>query len=366
MDAIGWDYAWLPDYREKGVQVLAKSGGTMFYSTNLQVVPAERLAVAVSVAGRADAPRITRAILDALMKEKGLPFPERPPLKKPAEPQPIPSELLAFAGVYADGNGALRFTFDQEKRTLNIHQLLPALPGGEEAPPLILIYNGGFFHDLRKNVAYYFTSEEEHAYLIAEKVPVFGMNTPAFQRLEKIEAPKSLSVEMNGTLWMMRNVSPSTQIMNGTLMGRSSTSDELPGYLYGFGVQKVEDPDFASIAATGFRDQLALRLFRKNGEARVRAGMFVFSPANSAEALLIGKNRAVIGPDGENEWRKVEKGSILSFERPAKGRIVLVAPENDAELLYDSVTDSGEVYAPDGAFVFLAGVPGDVFEIEAR
>jgi CubicO group peptidase (beta-lactamase class C family) len=367
LDAFGWDYAWIPDYREKGIQVLGKSGGTMFYSTNFQVVPAERLVVAVSIAGRADAPGVSRAILDALMKEKGLPSPEKPPLKKPGEPEPIPSELLAFEGMYTDGSRAVRFLFDREKRTLDIHHVLPAAPEGEETPPPTkLVYREGLFHDPGKSAAYYFASEGDYTYLISERIPGFGMNTPAFQSLPKIDVPKSLSIEMNGVLWMMRNVPPSAQIMNGTLMGWSSTSDELPGYVYGFGVQKVEAPDFASIAATGFRDQMALRLFRKNGEMRAKAGFFVFSQASYAATLAPGKNRVVIGPDGDNEWRKVEQDMILSFEKPEKGRIMLVAPDKDAELLFDSVVDSGEVYAPGGTFVFLAGVPWDVFEVEAR
>ena len=363
LDAFGWDYAWIPDYREKGIQVLGKSGGTMFYSTNFQVVPSERLVVAVSVAGRADAPGITRAILDALMEEKGLPAPGKPPLEKSAEPQPIPPELLSFAGMYTDGNRAVRIVFDEEKETLNIRQVLPPAPS---APPTVLIYNEGLFHDPGKKTAYSFASEADRTYLIMDRIPGFGMSTPAFQSLEKITTPLSLSVEMNGVLWMMRNVPPAAQIMNGTLMGYSATSDELPGYVFGFGLQKVEDPEYASIAATGFRDQMALRLLRKNGEVRAQAGMFVFSPASAAQALVPGVNRVVIGPDGENEWRKIGQEMILSFKKPEKGRIMAVDPDNDAELLYDSVADSGEFHAPGGIFVFLAGAPGDVFEIGVR
>lgn len=367
MDAFGWDYAWIPDYREKGVQVLAKSGGTMFYSTNFQVVPAERLVVAVSIAGRADAPGVSRAILDALMQEKGLPFPGKPPLKKPGEPQPIPSELLAFEGAYSDGERAVRFLFDPEKRTLNIHHLLPAPPQGEEAPPPVsLVYSDGVFHNYEKGTSYYFASEGKNVYLIMEKIPGFGMNVPAFQRLEEIKEPKSLSIEMNGVLWMARNILPGAQIMNGTLMGWSSTSHDLPGYVFGFSLQKVEDFSFASIASTAFRDQFALQLSRKDGKIRARTGIFVLSPADEAETLADGKNSVTIGPDAENEWRQAGKDMILSFVLPEKGRVIAVDPENDAALLYDSVVDSGEFFAPEGTFLFLAGAAGDVFEIEAR
>ncbi len=367
LDAFGWDYAWIPDYREKGVQVLAKSGGTMFYSTNFLLVPAERLVVAASIAGRVDAPGVTRAILDALMEEKGLPFPEKPPVKKPGEPQPIPAELFAFEGVYTGGEGAVRFVFDRGQHTLNIHHLLPAPPDGEQSPPpVVLTYSDGRFRNFEKGTSYYFASEGKDVYLIYEKIPGFGMNVPAFQRLEEIEEPKQLSIEMNGVLWMMRNMLPGAQIMNGTLMGWSSTSPELPGYVFGFGLQRVEDFGFASIAATAFRDQLSLQLFRKDGKIRARCGIFVLSRADEAEELADGKNSVVIGPDGENEWRRVGKGVILSFSRPEKGRVLVVDPKNDAALLYDSAADSGEFFAPEGMFVFCAGAPGDAFGIEAK
>lgn len=367
LDAFGWDYAWIPAYRDRGVQVLGKSGGTMFYSTNMLVVPAERIAAATSITGSADAPAITRAILDALMEEKGLPCPVKPAPQKPCDGEPIPSGLFAYEGVYADASRAVRLAFDREKNTLNIHHLLPAPPTREQLPPPVaLTYSGGLFRDCEKGTSYYFVSEGDDVYLIHENIPGYGMNVLAFQRLKEPESPKQLSIDMNGVLWMMRNMRPQAQIMSGMLMGRSSVSPDLPGYVFCFGMQKVEDFGYASIAATAFRDQTALRLFRKDGEIRARSGLFTLSRADEAKELAEGANSVVIGPNGENEWRRVGHTMILTFARPEKGRVLVVDPDEDAALLYDSIVDDGEFLAPGGTFIFCAGAPGDEFGLEAR
>lgn len=367
LDAFGWDYAWIPAYRDRGVQALGKSGGTMFYSTNMLVVPAERIVVAASITGRADAPGITRAILDALMREKGLPCPPKPAPQKPCDGEPIPSDLFAYEGVYADTGRAVRLAFDREKNALNIRHLLPAPPAGEQLPPPVaLAYCGGLFRDFNKGTSCYFVSEGDDVYLIQENIPGYGMNALAFQRLREPESPKQLSIDMNGALWMVRNMLPQAQIMNGMLMERSSVSPDLPGYVFCFGLQRVEDLEYASIAATAFRDQTALRLFRKDGEIRAQNGFFTLSRADEAKELAEGANSVVIGPDGENEWRRVGHTMILTFARPEKGRVLVVDPDEDAALLYDSIVDDGEFLAPEGTYIFCAGAPGDEFGLEAR
>lgn len=367
LDAFGWDYAWIPAYRDRGVQVLGKSGGTMFYSTNLLVVPAERIAAATSIAGGADAPGVTRAILDALMKEKGLPFPAKPAPRKPCDGEPIPSGLLAYEGVYADAGRAVLLAFDREKNALNIHHLLPAPPKGEQLPPPVaLTYCDGLFHDFDKGASYYFVSDGDEVYLLRENIPGYGMNALAYQRLKVPESPKQLSIDMDGVLWMMRNMRPQVQIMSGMLMERSSVSPDLPGYVFCFGLQKVEGEDYASIAATAFRDQMPLRLFRKDREVRAQSGIFTLSRADEAKELAEGANSVVIGPNGENEWRRVGHTMILTFARPEKGRVLVVDPDEDAALLYDSVVDDREFLAPGGTYIFCAGAPGDEFGVEAR
>lgn len=366
LDAFGWDYAFLPDYKKLGYQVLAKSGGTFFYSTNLQVLPKERMAVAVSISGRAAAAEVTREILDALMCEKGLPVPPKRGPQKPPEPREIPGNLLSFGGIYLNGEGAFRFILDQKEGLLKIYRLLPAPPKGQEKEPFrVFVHSGGLFHDLEKGIDYYFLSRGEEAYLVAKEIPVYGFDVPAFQKLPKQQHPRaSFPTDMDNVLWLRRNVLSMTQILEDFVLVRSSANPELPGYLHFLNVVRVRTPDFAEIAATAFRDQMALHLSQKNGTFRARLGMFVFSAEDTARELKPGGNYAAIGGEGENEWFKLPREAILSFHKPEKGRILVFSGEE--ELLYDSVVDQHEIYAPEGSFILLAGTPGDVFQIFAR
>ncbi len=368
LDAFGWDYAFLPDYKKLDYQVLAKSGGTLFYSTNLQVLPKERMAVAVSLSGRAAAAEITREILDALMCEKGLPVPPERRLRKPPEPREIPENLFSFGGIYLNGEGAFRFVPDRKEGLLKIYRLLPAPPEGQEEQPFrIFLYSEGLFHDLEKGVAYYFLSRNEDVYFVAREIPVYGFDVPVFQKLPKQQHPRvPLSRNMDNVLWLRRNLLPMTQILGDLVLVRSSANSELPGYLHFLNVVRVRTPDFAEIAATAFRDQMALHLSQRNGTLRARLGMFVFSSEDSAKELRPGNNYVVIGEEGENEWFKLSRGAILSFRKPEKGRILVFAGEEGGVPLYDSVVDHHEVFAPEGSYLLLAGAPGEIFQVFVR
>ena len=132
------------------------------------------------------------------------------------------------------------------------------------------------------------------------------------------------------------------------------------------GVNRIETPDFAAIAAKGFRDQGEFRLFRKNGDVRAKAMQFVYSGKETLAQLSPGKNTITIGGEGENEWAVLPDECTLSVVKPAGGRVVVLSGEEEPELLYDSITDSGNIGVPGGALLFFAADPGDFFEITVR
>jgi len=368
LDSFGWDYAFLPAYEDLGYQVLAKSGGTFFYSTNLQMLPAERIVVAVSLSGRASGEAITREILDALMREKGLDAPEKEPVRKPAEPGEIPQELLPFQGIYVNGEDAFRLDFKREEGLVEMYPLLPAPPAEEKDIPVrVLAHQDGLFYDTHDGGSYYFLDRRGEHYLVAHKMPLYGFDAPMLQKIETMSSPISLGVEMDHVLWLRRNVLPMTQIMGDLMMVRSSTVSELPGYVHFLNVLRGETPEFGTIAATAFRDQMSLHLLSVEEEPRVRLGMCIFSPEFGAKELVSGENRIHIGSEGENEWMRLSQGSILSFGKPEKGRIMVFSEgEGGVTSLYDSLLNDGERYVPEGSFVVVAGVSGDVFEVFVR
>ena len=207
------------------------------------------------------------------MKEKGL-FPEAASETR----ERSPSRALGLRGAYTDGERAVRFLFDR-RSDAEYPPSASRASAGEAPPPVSLVYSDGVFHNYEKGTSYYFASEGKNVYLIMEKIPGFGMNVPAFQRLEEIKEPKSLSIEMNGVLWMVRNMLPGAQIMNGTLMGWSSTSHDLPDV--SVSLQKVEDFSFASIASTAS----ATSSYQLPEGRQIRQGrIFVLSPADEAES----------------------------------------------------------------------------------
>lgn len=107
-----------------------------------------------------------------------------------------------------------------------------------------------------------------------------------------------------------------------------------------------------------------MTLFNKEERTWAWLSDFLYSPAETASAINPGDNSVKIGDSGYNEWLKDEAGLILSFEKPAKGRVIAFSP--DGALIYDSAIGKGDVYIPQGGFVKLAGVPGDVFKVMAR
>ncbi len=359
LDAFGWDHAWLPDYREKGFQMLGKSGGTAFYSTNLQILPSERMAVAVIYSGQGDAAEATLLIMDALMRDRHLPVPEEKELEKPIEARSMSEDMLPFAGYYGNADSAFRFDLDGESGILNI------FPTGGKEPLYSLVHNDGYFYETEKDLRFYFITTDEGTFLVLEKMAVYGADVPVFQKLEACKEPCRMSVEMDGALWLLRNASPFLQVPDFLLM-RSSQPEGLPGYVDFYGLKRVVDPDFAEIAATGFRDQSSLTLFKEKGELRGKIMQFVYSPESAAKLLLEGQTRVAIAAEGENEWMKLDSGLIVSFAKPEDARVIVISGNDEDDAIFDSIVDDGEVCVPEGSFVFFAGSPGDTLEIKAR
>lgn len=364
MTEFGWEYVNLSPYDEKGIQVMGKGGNTSCYSTNLQIVPDEEITIALCISGHASGEALTRPILDALMQGKKLIEPQAKHASKPAEAQAIPDDLLKYAGFYAGESQGAKIVIDQKNKKINIYALEDKKSGDDkDAVPLIsFIYNNGYLFNAEKDIKCYFTTVGGKSYLVMYKIPNYGVDTIQYQKLDEVKNPVSLVTDIDGKSWLTRNAKP--YILAGSVAVLTSNSyKDLPGYVDFGGVKKIESPTFASIAATAFRDQVEIYLINKNGEYWAKAGNSLFSPADNVKKAALGVNTVIIGSDNYNEWLKLEKGAILSFEKPKSGRIIVV---NGDKALFDSVVDTDEIYAPDGSFIFCAGTAGEVFKINVR
>lgn len=361
---FGWEYVNLSPYDEKKIQVMGKGGNTSCYSTNLQIVPDEEITIALCISGHVSGESLTRPILDALMQGKKLIQPQEKHAAVPPEPQAIPDDLLKYAGFYAGESQTVKIVIDQKNKKIDVYPLAHKKDeNNKDAAPLAsLIYNNGYLFNIEEDIKCYFTTVDGKSYLVLYKIPTYGVDSLLYQKLEDIKIPVSLGTDIDGKVWLVRNAKP--YILAGSVgLLTSNTYKDLPGYVDFGGVKKVENPTFASIAATCFRDQVEIYLINKNGGYWAKAGNSLFSPADNVKKAAPGVNTVIIESDNYNQWLKIEKGAILSFEKPKNGRIIVMT---DGKVLFDSVVDADEIYAPDGSYVFCAGTAGEVFKINVK
>ncbi|HOW53217.1 MAG TPA: serine hydrolase domain-containing protein [Syntrophorhabdaceae bacterium] len=363
---FGWEYSSLASYREKGIQVLGKGGNTESYSANLQIVPGERIVIALCISGHASGESLTRPILDALMKDKKLVKEKARTVKKPADPRPIPGDMLKYAGYYVNEEMPVKVSFDRKKKTMTISSVAKDRSDGVNSKlPISLIYNDGYFHNNEMDLHCYFTTVDGEAYIVIHGSTPYEVEVLLFQKLKTIKEPKQLKENMQKKVWLMRNAPAYLEVsaQDPGLVTASSVYKELPGYVDIGGMKKIEGADRAGIAATAFRDQAELLLFIKDGRTWSKMANYLFSTDDGIEKVKEGTMSVKIGSGNCNEWLKVEKDVLLNFEKPKDGRVIVLTPE---EVLFDSIVDSDETCAPEGSYVFFAGSAGDIFRVYVK
>ena len=354
---FGWDYSSLAPYVEKGIQVLGKGGNTPYYSANLQIIPYYGFTIALCISGRVEGESLTRPILDSLMKEKkNIDTCVNHP-KKPADAQEIPSELLKYQGFYAGENSAIKVEIDPANKNIKFH----SLEEGNEKPEvqMTFIYNNGYLFDNENNIQCYFTTVENKSYVALYKIPTYGVDVIMYQKLGNINDPLNLMLDINNKVWLLKNAKPYI-LSEHVRLKKSIIYKDLPGYINFCGIKKIETPSFASVAATCFRDQTELYLNKINGNYLAKLGNNIFALSETAQKAVKGTNIIKIGPANDNEWLYIEKAAVIDFKIPEKGRVIVL---NSDKVLFDSIVDSGEIYAPSESYVFCAGRSGDNFKI---
>ncbi|MBI4318986.1 MAG: beta-lactamase family protein [Chloroflexi bacterium] len=364
---LGLDVTDVPQYQEKGIKVLGKGGGTLNYASMLYIAPDQRLGVAAIEAGvGANANVIALALLDALLVQKGLvpgqgdTFSSRgETVTRPPEPQPIPPEYSAFEGYYQGDLGLRKVVLDPAANTVT---LLPSknLLGA----PMSYFYDGDYLYNpVSKHRAYFVDSNGKKYFVLAGALGIGDL--VMLQSLDKIENPQRLRIDLTGKTWLRRNVKPYVSIYDSaTHIVNSDTIEDLPGYVDFRGALPVKSLDFAGMPGGLIRDQVELTLIDRDGAIWARLSDMLYMPAELAGVLSEGENEVTIDASGYNEWLVAAEDLVLSFEKPAKGRVIVFSPEGAST--YDSAVGRGDVYVEEGSLVELAGVPGDVFRVIAK
>lgn len=357
---LGWDITGLPRYDAAGLQILGKSGGTGNYSSMVFTVPDKRISVAFVASGAdSGAMKIALDILEAVLVEKKLIAKEEKALLIPPEAQKLPSGHVSFSGYYASESKFGQVVFDEDKETATLYSFKEQ----EKAPAITLVYNNCYYHDTEGN-RFYFTSIGGESYLVncpsMARIDMIGM-----QKIKPIEKPQSLKINMDGKVWLRRNVSSFESIMAvESHFAKSLFYKDLPGYVVFGGVKRIDSPEFAGMPFDSIRDQTELTLFEKNGATWAWVSDLLYSPAQSAAALKAGENSVKIGGAGYNEWLVAKEGMVLSFTKPKQGRIIIFS--SDDTTTYDSALDTGDAYAAKGNYIEFAGFANDVFTVKVK
>jgi CubicO group peptidase (beta-lactamase class C family) len=357
---LGWDMTGLPKYEEAGIQILGKSGGTGNYSSMVFTVPDKRISVAVIASGmESGAMKIALDMLDAILVEKKFIAKKEKPLLIPPEAQKLPQDYASFSGYYASNAKFVQVVFDADKNTVT----LLSIKEQEKTPAITLVYNDGYYRD-PEGGSYYFTSIDKESYLV-ESLPIDKIDVIMMQKINPIEKPQSLKINMDGKLWLRRNVAPFESIMSAeSHFAKSWLYKDLPGYVVFQGIKRIESPEFAGMPFDSMRDQTELTLFEKDGNTWAWVSDMLYSPTESAVALKTGENSVKIGSAGYSEWLAANENMVLSFTKPQRGRIIIFS--SDDTTTYDSAIDTGDAFAAKGSYIESAGFANDVFTIKAK
>ncbi len=352
---LGWDLTSLPQYSKQGITVLGKSGGTGNYNSMVFTVPDKRITVAVIGTGSAaGSMEIALKILNAYLEEKGLIA--KLPIKRklPLLPEPLPVEFFSYKGYYAaDGGSIFKLNFDREKNSLAVFKT----EANSETPILSAIFNNGFFYDAAGGKYYLANIEGTRLIISANFVDII-----LFQKIEPLDNPLKLKLDWAESFWVRRNAAhyeARMSVANYRIKPRLLA--DLPGYVDFAGIKKIESPSTAGLSLKTVRDASELHLFERDGATWAWVSGMIYMPDLLIKTLSSETNTVTIGREGFNEWLKSDRETVLSFIKPNTGRIVLFSPDN--AVLYDSIVDKGEVYAPAGSWIELAGNAGDIIEV---
>ncbi len=370
--SLGWDFSDLSPYGRQGLQVMAKGGNTNFYSANLQIIPDEGLVVALLISGQAGGESLTRPILQELLDQRGLSKKVSDPVTKPALAQKIPAEFDLYEGLYVgEASGPLELRISEDRMSLNI---IPLKTQGDAdsdpaTPLLTCSYSEGFFFEPNSKTSLYFTTIDGSRLLVTKPsrgshnaATLYDVDWLSYQELKQLENPLTL-LQDDGKPWLVRNMPVWAIVDTAPFSVSPITYAGLEGYLDFSGLKKIESASYASVAATHFRDQTELELWEERGTAWARTSNLHYSHTAPAQSRT-GQNTVLIGSEGYNEWLELHEDAIVKVSKSGGGRVVMFDPGR--KVLFDSVLDDDDLFAPKGSLVFCAGPAGSKFLVSLK
>jgi CubicO group peptidase (beta-lactamase class C family) len=351
---LGWDFVQVQKFKRQGIDVLAKSGATFQYSSQLYVLPKEHINIAVIFAGQANPAAVADAILQTLLEEKGIVKRLSSDSTLPQDAE-IPDNLRDYEGVYNSINGIVKVDISPDKTGL----ILSTYDGKGFKPADVLTYkeSGRFYRPDGVNYSF-----AEHAK--GKAIMMYSDSSNAGSVIyEKLNNLNDLDASaFSGKVWVPRNLSPYDFFLE---MFRTETIPEVPGYIFinnaaSYTPLALKSPTDTWMSFNYIRDQYEVMLQNIEEETLLYNYGNYFSDASELPVVAEG-DTLQIDSNGQNKAGKMGFSDLVSFSIPEGGRIVVFSPEFN--LTYDSLTaDSPVTYAEEDSYIVAIGKPGDAFK----
>jgi len=353
---LGWDYTQVREFSEQNITVLAKSGGTLSFSSFILVAPEKKLTVALLFAGAGiDTADVSSSIMQALLEGKKI-VPEHNQAYPEPENDVIPEDILRFAGIYGSSSALMKFTFNIDNNTLETY----SWNGQQFIYSELASYKAdGYFHSESES-KFWFKEYGQIKYFLNAIGENYVSHIVAAEHITPIVSLLT-GAAFDHKTWLFRNAVnyecildiPSTEIIT-----------ELPGYItLDDVIYTLQSENFAKMALRYGRDLVTIQLKDIAGEQWLSTGNFIYSNSDNILSLTNGEEMIVIGQDGWNEWRKIPNQASISSSIPTNGRMMIFSKER--ELIFDTLTTATILpfVAPGGSYVAFIGNTGDSFVV---
>jgi len=398
---LGWDSVDTYPFNQYNIQALSKGGATVFYHSNLTVLPEYNLAAAViSSGGPAAEQLIVQEILLEVLKEEGL----IDEIKDNnayvvTEPEKIPEDMKEFAGIY-EAFSMLKVEFSDTSLFLstigtkndktqeyiymkddsfisangdyiNLSGLVSA-EGGTTGTAKITFEKGN------NNESYLLLSSYENMSELGQT----AYTMPFAQKVKKhyvSEAIGSVWEARTDKTYYLANAKYTCAAYLDAPIARTSLNKEIPGYVLpgiyegpGFAIRdtKIVDENhtefFQQIPGMIGRDLDHLSFYEQGGYEHFSVRGYSYVTEDSLRDISDIEDRITIGEDGDAKWFRIDKSGEGK-------KITIIPPENGSFFLYDdkftciatslSLNQGNTVTLPVGGTVVFVAEPGGQFSI---
>lgn len=348
----GWDFISMPQFDPYGVHVFGKNGGTAQFSSQLNVLPSEGVAIAVSLCGEGTASSVAYDITIALLEDLG--YSAEPDVPVIVQPASIPADMLKYEGYYG-GAYLYHITFDIDQNTLNEEVLfLGTMYPLEEAQ---YMDDDAFYTSTSKIMI---DERLGNALLLTDLQGRYDVLGEALAPNSHIDASA-----FTDETWIPYDLSL-TDLLTDVL--NTDAFEPLPGYIMaGFGSSllpyRLVDKHNTTFALSHVMDQLELSIQNINGQDIVTAAGYLFQRKSDALSL-VGNEAISFDLQGYNIARTITKSGTLTVESSGEYRIVVFRNTSKWEDVYDSLLQSETlIVVQEGDVLLLVGQPQETIFI---